>query len=329
MRAPDFWHRPGGVLPELLAPLGWAYGAVSQLRFAAARPMQGPVPVLCVGNLVVGGAGKTPVALALGRRLAEKGSNVHFLTRGYGGRARGPLRVDPGRHDYQDVGDEALLLAERCPTWVSRNRPQGYKGAVEAGADAVIMDDGFQNPSLAKAVSLVVVDGEYGFGNGHVMPAGPLREPVDAGLGRAGALVLIGDDRAGVVDRVRRSSHGDIPILRAHIRPDGEPINTDERPVIAFAGIGHPEKFFHTVRSAGYTLHATHPFPDHHAYSDREIEQLLGEAKAAGAQLMTTSKDAVRLERAVLGLVRVLTIDIQWEDEAVLDAALKPLQRHG
>jgi len=329
MRAPDFWHRPGGVLPGLLAPLGWAYGAVSRFRFAVVRPMQGPVPVLCVGNLVAGGAGKTPVALALGRRLAEKGSSVHFLTRGYGGRAEGPLMVNPGRHSFQIVGDEALLLAEWCPTWVSRNRPQGYKGAVEAGADMVIMDDGFQNPSLAKAVSLVVVDGGYGFGNGHVMPAGPLREPVEAGLGRADALVLVGEDQAGVVNRVRRSTHRDIPILRAHIRPDGDPGNKDERPVIAFAGIGHPEKFFHTVRSAGYTIYSTRPFPDHHAYSEQEIEDLMGEATTAGAQLMTTSKDAVRLDPIARGRVGVLTIAVQWEDEAALDMVLRPLQSHG
>ena len=201
MRAPDFWRRGGGPLGAVLTPLGWGYGLATRLRLAMANPFKASVPVLCVGNLIAGGAGKTPVTLSLGRRLMDQGRKVHFLSRGYGGRRAGPLRVDPDHHGAREVGDEALLLARCAPAWVARDRPGGCRAAIAGGARAIIMDDGFQNPYLAKDVSLLVVDGAYGFGNGRVMPAGPLREPVEAGLARADALVLIGADGAGVVER--------------------------------------------------------------------------------------------------------------------------------
>src|SRR5437764_3262739 len=193
MRAPEFWHEPPGLAANLLAPVGAAWDIAARLRRAVARPYRAPLPVVCVGNLVAGGSGKTPIVLSLAGMLREAGIAVHIVTRGYGGDLAGPVRVDPGRHDAIAVGDEALLLAAQAPCWVARDRAAGIAAAAEAGAAIVLLDDGFQNPSVAKDLSLVVVDSEYGFGNGRVMPAGPLREPVAPGLARADAIVLIGD----------------------------------------------------------------------------------------------------------------------------------------
>ncbi len=284
--------------------------------------------MLCVGNLVAGGAGKTPVALALGQHLAAKGLAPHFLSRGYGGRQAGPLRVDAEAHDFRDVGDEALLLARCCPTWVSRDRPRGCAAAAAAGARMVIMDDGFQNPSLAKDVSLIVVDGGVGFGNGRVMPAGPLREEVDDGLARAQALVLIGDDRAGVMERLRRSRRPDIPILAARLHPEPT-TGVEAGPVIAFTGIARPAKFFDSLSTAGYAVRETHGFADHHPFTRSEMEGLRAAAQAAGARLMTTEKDAVRLDPDFRAVVRVLTITVEWDDEDALESVLRPLIDHG
>ncbi len=329
VRPPEFWNRPtGSPAAALLAPLAWVYGAVARARFAAATPAKAAVPVLCVGNLIAGGAGKTPVALALGRRLAAQGLAPHFLSRGYGGRETGPLRVNPEAHDFRDVGDEALLLARVCPTWVSRDRPRGAAAAAAVGAGMVIMDDGFQNPSLAKDVSLIVVDGGYGFGNGHVMPAGPLRETVDDGLARAQALVLIGDDRTGVLERLRGSCRPDIPILDARLRSAPSP-GADTGPVIAFTGIARPDKFFQTLRDAGYAVRKTHAFPDHHPFTRPEMKGLIAAAFAAGAQLITTEKDAVRLDPDFRAAVRVLTITVEWDDEDALESVLGPMADHG
>ncbi len=325
MRPPEFWQRPtAGPAAALLAPLAWVYGAVTRARLAAVTPAKGAVPVLCVGNLVAGGAGKTPVALALGHYLAAKGLAPHFLSRGYGGRQSGPLRVDAEAHDFRDVGDEALLLARACPTWVSRDRLRGCAAAAAAGARMVIMDDGFQNPSLVKDVSLIVVDGGYGFGNGRVMPAGPLREAVDEGLARAQALVLIGDDDAGVLNRLRRSCRPDIPLLGARLRP--QPMaGVGPEPVIAFTGIARPAKFFQTLQGAGYAVRETHAFPDHHPFTRREMDDLRTAAESAGAQLMTTEKDAVRLDPDFRAAVRVLTIAVEWDHEGALESVLGPL----
>src|SRR5690349_19822422 len=196
MRAPDFWARDG-VLPTVLAPLGSAIAGVGMARRRLAKPFIVPIPVVCVGNLTIGGSGKTPVVLALVDWLRARGASVHCLTRGYGGALAGPVLVD-GRHDATAVGDEAMLLAAAAPTVVSRDRAAGARLALARGAGILVMDDGFQNPQLAKTLSLVVVDGATGFGNGRLLPAGPLREPIDAGLARADAVVLVGDDRAGV-----------------------------------------------------------------------------------------------------------------------------------
>ncbi|MCH7935776.1 MAG: tetraacyldisaccharide 4'-kinase [Proteobacteria bacterium] len=323
MRAPDFWRRGGGPLGAFLTPLGWGYGLATRLRLAMANPFKASVPILCVGNLVAGGAGKTPVALSLGKRLMDQGRKVHFLSRGYGGSQAGPLRVDPDSHWAVDVGEEALLLAAAAPTWISRDRALGARAAAD-GADIIIMDDGFQNPSVVKDLSLLVVDGGFGFGNGRMIPAGPLREPVAPALGRAGALVVIGEDETGIASRHDVLASG-LPVLKAGVEPGPEAEGLKGNPVVAFAGIGSPEKFFDTLGRIGCDVVAVHAFPDHGPYSAGDIRHLKTEAEERKAALVTTEKDFQRLPENERDGIRVLTITLQWADEASLDAVLRPL----
>lgn len=317
MRTPGFWYRPAGAAAALLAPLGMVYGFGGRLRMASATPVRASVPVVCVGNLVAGGAGKTPVALAVMDGLARRGVAAHFLTRGHGGRERGPLLVDPARHDHAAVGDEALLLARRAPCWLAHDRAAGAAEAVADGAEGIVMDDGFQNPALAKDLSLVVVDGGAGFGNGRLIPAGPLREPVARGLARADALVILGRDKARVSD-----SAGALPILRARLEPAPEAQDLRGRTVLAFAGIGRPAKFFETLRRLGAVVAAAIPFPDHHPYGPEEAMRLLELAQTAGAIPVTTEKDAVRLPPDVRDQVQVVRVSVSWENPSLLDGLL-------
>jgi len=318
---PEFWARRG-LLSTLLEPAAWVYGQAAAARRRWITPWRAPVPVLCVGNLVAGGAGKTPVTLSLARRLRERGWRVHILSRGYGGRLAGPVSVDAARHQATDVGDEPLLLAEAAPCWVAHDRVAGAKAAVAAGAELLVLDDGFQNPTLAKDLSLVVVDGGYGFGNGRLLPAGPLREPLAEGLARADAIVLMGDDTVEI-----SGTTGAKPVLRAQLVPEnGEEVAG--RSVLAFAGIGRPAKFFATLEAAGARLVARHAFPDHHRYADDELAHLRAEAERAGAMLVTTAKDWVRLPPRLREPVRVLRVTVAWDDVAALERLLAPL-RHG
>ena len=274
MRAPDFWTS-GGRLAHLLVPLGWLYDLAGALRFWLARPVDCGVPVLCVGNLVAGGAGKTPVALALAARLMEQGFAVHFLTRGYGGRLAGPLRVDRARHGAGEVGDEALLLAALAPTWVARDRVAGARVAVTEGARVIVMDDGFQNPRLAKTLSLIVLDGDYRLGNGRVLPAGPLRERPTRAVRRAHGVVVLG---GGPADWARGLA-GDLPLVAGALLPLADSPALSGRRLLAFAGIGRPEKFFATLRAAGAELVAQESFADHHPYRRPELEALLARGR--------------------------------------------------
>ena len=324
MRAPEFW-RHGGALPTLLAPLGWIYGAVTSARLARSRPQASPVPVLCIGNLLAGGAGKTPVALEIGARLVSSGVDVHFLARGYRGNSPGPIRVDPDRHDARAVGDEALLLADAAPTWVARDRAAGARAAAAQDAGLIVMDDGFQNPGITKDLSLLVVDGGYGFGNERVMPAGPLREPVEAGLARADAVVLIGPDETGALRRIGAAQARAIPVLGARVTPGPDAETIANKPVVAFAGIARPDKFFATLGTLGCRIVGAHPFPDHYTYEPEDIERLTREAEGKDALAVTTAKDWVRLPAGTREGIRVLTIAIEWEDEAGLDAVLSPI----
>jgi tetraacyldisaccharide 4'-kinase len=276
---------------------------------------------VCVGNLVAGGAGKTPVALALVSRLAESGTAVHIVTRGYGGRLSGPMLVDPARHDFTAVGDEALLLAACAPCWVARDRADGVRAAVAAGAGMVILDDGYQNATIAKASSLLVVDDAYGFGNGRVIPAGPLREGLARGLARADAVILLGaGDASG--DRATLGIDTALPVIFAVLRPVAGDRLAGER-LLAFGGIGRPEKFFATLRELGAELVETRSFPDHHPFRAGEIDELLRAAERARACPITTAKDIVRIPAANRAAIEVLEVEISWRDPDALDALLR------
>jgi tetraacyldisaccharide 4'-kinase len=287
MRAPAFWSGPSA-LSALLMPLGAVYAAAGKLRRFAVRPQEAPVPVICVGNLVAGGAGKTPVAQAIAHHMIAQGVEVHFLSRGYGGKLKGPVRVLPGIHEAADVGDEPLLLAGTAPCWVAADRVAGAQAAAADGAQIIIMDDGHQNPSLAKSASIVVVDGETGFGNGRIIPAGPLREPVAEGLARADAVVILGEDRAGVAQSLPQG----MPLLRGYLAPTEESRALDGETVLAFAGIGRPEKFFDTVRAMGCKLVEQRGFPDHHPYSYGQAKEIIDAAWAMGALPVSGSRVA-------------------------------------
>jgi tetraacyldisaccharide 4'-kinase len=312
-RPPGFWRRDGA-LARLLSPLSAVTAAVTARRVA--RPgWQAPVPVICCGNVTVGGAGKTTVALDLGARLTAHGRTVHFLLRGYGGSIRGPYRVTAG--DTADrVGDEALLLAAVAPTWIGADRAAGARAAVAAGARLLVLDDGLQNPDLSKDLSLLVVDGASGFGNGRVLPAGPLREPVAAGAARCQAAVLIGPDHAGVATTVA------LPVLRAVLRPGPEITALIGRRVLAFAGIARPEKFFAMLADAGVVVAATESFPDHHSFAPADLRRVLDAAARLGAVPVTTPKDAVRLPDAFRDRIGAVGVSLAWEDAAALDALL-------
>jgi tetraacyldisaccharide 4'-kinase len=315
VRAPEFWTR-NGLVPTLLEPIATLYGAVGATRAMLTTPFRATVPVLCVGNLVAGGTGKTPVVLSLAQLLRARGYRPHIVLRGYGGRLAGPVRIEP-QHGAADVGDEALLLARAAPCWVARDRVAGVKAASEAGADLVLLDDGFQNPTLTKDLSFIVVDGTYGFGNRRLIPAGPLREPIQRGLGRADAVILIGSDESGVAVAIG----GRLPVLRASLEPRGGEALIG-RKVLAFAGIGRPAKFYATLERLGADIVAHRDFADHHPYSDAELGALLAAAHARGATLVTTSKDWVRLPEPSRAGIAVLDVVVAWQEPERLDALL-------
>jgi tetraacyldisaccharide 4'-kinase len=318
MRQPGFWqHGRGGLAAWALSPLA-ALVAQATARRVARPGFAVSVPVICCGNATVGGAGKTIVASDLAARLIARGVRVHMLTRGFGGAARGPLRVDPARHSAADVGDEALLLAAIAPTFVAADRAAGARASVAAGAQALIMDDGMQNPGLIKTLSLLIIDGATGFGNGSVLPAGPLREPVAACATRAGAAVLIGPDRTAA----RALLPPTLPVLSATLRPAHGIAALRGRRVYAFAGIGHPDKFFAMLTEAGVVVAGTASFGDHHHYRESEVARLIRRAAAMDAVPVTTPKDHVRLDAATAGLVTAVGVSLAWSDEAALDALL-------
>jgi tetraacyldisaccharide 4'-kinase len=263
--------------------------------------------------------------LSLAGSLTATGIAVHVVTRGYGGRLAGPVRVDATRHDASAVGDEALLIAGRAPCWVARDRAAGARQAVAAGAEAILLDDGFQNPGVEQDLALVVVDADYGFGNRRVMPAGPLRESIARGLARADAIVLLGSGRAESAEPAGIREAGR-PIFRATLEPvRGEHLAGVS--VVAFAGIGRPEKFVASLRAAGATLVAAHPFPDHHPFTQAEIAGLRREAERAGARLVTTAKDWVRLTPPVRDGILVLEVEIDWRDRASITQLLSTVLR--
>lgn len=299
-------------MARLLSPLGFIYGCVVKSRLRRTPTYRPAAPVICVGNLTLGGAGKTPVAIAILQRLTTLRASPVALSRGYGGAAVGPLKVEPD-HLASEVGDEPLLLARHAPTIIAKDRAAGARAAMEAGAGVIVMDDGFQNPSLPKDLAIAVVDSESGFGNGFVFPAGPLRETAKDGLGRADAVILMG---RGPFDP------GHPVTLRAQLR---SPMSAafDDRRVVAFAGIGRPEKFFHSMERAGAEIVAVFAYPDHHAYTEDDIARMKALARSRGAALATTEKDYVRLPPRLRKGVLTLPVEAQFEDERALDALLK------
>jgi len=322
LSTPRWWYvregAPGVVTRMVLTPLSWIWAAATASKIANATPVDPGVPVICVGNLTVGGVGKTPVVRELLRLLREAGVEVHGLSRGYGGREPGPLKVDPARHTAAEVGDEPLMLGQDGPFWISRDRPAGAAAALAGGARAVVMDDGHQNPSLAKALSLVVVDGEtrnneWPFGDGAVFPAGPMREPLKAGLARADAVILLLPADLPEPDPALVRLFAGKPLLIARLEPAAPP---PSGPQLAFAGIGKPWKVERSLIAAGCDLKDFAPFPDHGAYDEGTLRFLEARAHDLGAGLLTTEKDWVRLPPAWRAKVAYWPVRARFEDEA-------------
>ena len=308
MRAPAFWSEDS-FISRLLSPIGCAYGFAAAARSRRAKPARVNRPVICIGNLVAGGAGKTPIALAVAERLSTRGLKPHFLTRGYGGRIVGPHRVEPDQHRAADVGDEALLLAQRATTWISRDRAAGAQAAERDGADIIVMDDGLQNHGLVKDLSLVVIDGAYGIGNGRVMPAGPLREFWRDGLARADGIVVLG----AVSGKTAAILPDSVPVFEASLVPTRD-FGKDGAAVVAFAGIGRPSKFFDTLSASGAQVIENRSFPDHHLYAKSEIAALKSLAARHGATLVTTEKDFIRLDPNAAAGIEAFPVLVQWRN---------------
>ena len=317
MQKPNFWTKCG-LLSNSLLPASWLYNTISKAARSRARSWKAPIPVICIGNLTIGGAGKTTVAIYICRKLIERGQHPHFLSRGYGRQTTAIQRVDPAKHGIAEVGDEPLLLAQVAPVWVNRDRVTAAKRACAEGATCIIMDDGFQNPGLYKDYSFLVFDGPYGIGNGRIFPAGPMREHLRDGCERADTAVIIGQDLGSISQTLA------IPIANAEILPK-KPLDLSDRKVAAFAGIGRPEKFFETLREMGADLILQKSFPDHHCFSKKEIEDLLLQASKGTAELFTTEKDYVRIPTKFRKHIVSVPIKLVWRDSSIIDQALNGL----
>ncbi len=312
LKTPAFWYRsadrPTTATEIALTPFSWIYDAGRKIRNSGIKTEKANIPVLCVGNIVSGGSGKTPAVRALRELLrANNLSKTPFiLSRGYGGTLPGPVLVDHDTHRFSEVGDEPLLLAKEGQVIISRNRPEGAKIAERFGADLILMDDGFQNPSLKKNVSFLVIDGSSGLGNGKLLPAGPLREPLNEALERTDAAILIGEDERGIKNKI--PAH--IPVFGASIKPHLTP--DPHKNYIGFAGLGRPEKFKKTLEDCGLKLTAFYAFADHHPYTDGDMQKLLQEANLKKAVLITTEKDWVRISEIRRSQIQTLPIALEW-----------------
>jgi len=319
MREPAFWYRPRSFKSHALRPLGLLYGAITERRMLR-KGFDAGIPVICVGNYHVGGAGKTPTVLALTKLLRDLGETPVVISRGYGGRLKGPVMVDRNSHTAADVGDEPLMMVRDVPVAVARDRLDGVALAKSQGATVILMDDGFQNPRLLKDTSLIVIDSERGLGNGKVFPAGPLRAPLQAQLARTDALVMIGDGHAAdtVAAEIAKRSK---PELRAHLKPDAASLaQLFGKRVFAFAGIGDPQRFFRTLRASGIDVAQTRAFADHHMFSDEEIATLAADAGRAQLTLVTTEKDIARLRgrKGVPDGIVPFAVQLEFDDPAKL-----------
>jgi tetraacyldisaccharide 4'-kinase len=354
MKTPFFWYQPQGFFSTLLGPLGWFYGKGGKLISAFKKPKRLQIPIISIGNIVCGGAGKTPTAIALMHLLTERGYKVHFVTRGHGGKERGPLAVDLSYHKAWDVGDEPLLLAQHAPTWVAKKRFEGVKKAIENGAQLIILDDGHQT-NLYKDVSLVVIDLLQGFGNECVIPAGPLRENLFEGLKRADGFIGVApasvipvlakagntgiqetshiktpgsrilkkakqalsfskfrNDAILLMEKVTQASKESTPLFKAQTVT--QPLKISSNQVVAFCGLGFPQKFYMSLENAGFDLMATESFPDHYLYKNEDLLRLSKLAQKLNSVLITTRKDLVKIPTSWQAQLHVLDITLEFED---------------
>ena len=323
MRAPAFWNRPlPGWQAFALSPFAAIYARATAQRVARPPDLLPSQPVICVGNLSAGGAGKTPSVIALAELLKATGTETAIVTRGYGGTLEGPMKVDPSYHTASETGDEPLLIAAFAPVWVAKKRAEGVQRALDDGAEIILLDDGHQNPSVAKALAIVVVDAAIGFGNGCVLPAGPLREPVEAGLARADAVLSIGSAEAQVTFSRRWGDAISCPLFTASLRPLKTGLPLAGLRVVAFAGIGRPEKFFETLRHEGAEILREVPLGDHQLLTDGLMRRLESDAASTGAQLVTTEKDAVRLPTSFRQKVMTVPVRLVFDDPGAVRTLL-------
>ena len=326
MQAPKFWYRSRSWQAFLLSPLGMVYAWATARRQKNARPTRVDIPVICIGNLNVGGTGKTPTTIAIAQMLISRGIAVHIVSRGYGGSLQAVTQVDPRVHTADETGDEPLLMAAFAPTWVANERVAGARAAQNAGADVILLDDGFQDPSLIKDLSIIVVDATRGFGNGRCLPAGPLREPVHVGLKRANAVISIGEPEAQSQFRERSADQlGQIAHITANLKPIEMGMPWAEGRYLAFAGIGDPEKFFTTLRRLGAPLVRTVALDDHQKLARPMIQRLMKEAQSMNAQLVTTEKDAARLPADLRSGILSLPVRLEFDDAHALETLLEPV----
>lgn len=308
MKTPKYWQS-NSVVSKLLTPVGSLYGWLTQMRIKLTEPVRADIPVICVGNITAGGTGKTPVSISIAKMLETEMFHPFFVSRGYGGKLCNVL-VNNKKHSAREVGDEPLLLSRQAPVVINPNRYEGAELAASHGADIVIMDDGFQNPGLFKDLSFLVFDGNYGVGNGKIIPAGPLRETFADGIKRADALIIMGKDKHELASR------SGLPTFFAHT--EAVQTSMDNPNVVAFAGIGHPQKFYHTLGVQGFNVLETTDFPDHHFYSLSELNKIIARARELNAVVYTTSKDFVKIPPLLQKEINVLEVAVVWDEPDAL-----------
>lgn len=311
MKTPSFW-KDKTLISTLLLPLGCFYATATKLRIKFHTPQKVDIPVICIGNITAGGTGKTPTAITIAKILQKHGKNPFFVSRGYGGTLQGVLLRKDSSFTAQEVGDEPLILAQTAPVAIHHNRFNAALIAQQHGADCIIMDDGFQNPTLHKDLSLLIIDGGFGFGNMRPVPAGPLRENLKNGLKRVQAAIIIGEDKTNVESKIKS-----LPVIKAQIQPIIP--NISNKNIIAFAGIGRPEKFYNSLRDCGFKVISMHDFPDHHFYSQAELEKIIKEAKDKGVEIYTTGKDMVKIPTELKHNFKILEIEIKFADNKIIE----------
>ncbi len=310
MKTPRFW-KSKNLISTTLLPLGWIYSGLTAARLKFKKSGKVNIPVICLGNITAGGSGKTPTAVTLAKLLQKKGYHPYFVSRGYGGKLSDIILTKDSTYTAAEVGDEPLILSRTAPVSINPDRYQAALKAQEQGADIIIMDDGFQNPSLKKDISILIIDGGFGFGNLRPLPAGPLRENLQSGLKRANAALIIGADKTNCAQEMKN-----LPLFYGKIKeiePPTKPTN-----VIAFAGIGRPAKFYQSLENCGINIISRHDFPDHHFYTEKELRSLLNEAQEKKAELYTTAKDIVKIPLPLRPKFKVLEIEIEIEKEQEL-----------